>query len=73
MNDMVRSLDLFNVSFQRLGTYFLNCQKGSIKFEMELTKMENLEFVYIVRILRNNGDITKYRDVANRILKAMKL
>lgn len=35
--------------------------------------MENLEFVYIVRILRTSGDINKYRDVASRILGAMKL
>lgn len=73
MNDMVRSLDLYSVSFQRLGNYFIKCQKSSVKFEMELTKMENLEFVYIVRILRTSGDINKYRDVASRILGSMKL
>lgn len=73
MNDMVRSLDLYSVSFQRLGNFLIKCQKSSVKFEMELTKMENLEFVYIVRILRTGGDINKYRDVASRILSAMKL
>lgn len=35
--------------------------------------MENLEFVYIVRILRTNGDIAKYREVASRILNLMSL
>jgi hypothetical protein len=70
---MIRSLDLFSISFQRLGNYMIKCQKSSIKFEMELTKMENLEFVYIVRILRTSGDITKYRDIASRILNSMKL
>lgn len=73
MNDMIRSLDLYSVAFHRQGNYMIKCQKSNIKFEMELTKMENLEFVYIVRILRTFGDINKYRDVAGRILSAMKL
>ena len=73
MNDMIRSLDLYSVSFQRMNNYLIKWQKSSVKFEMELTKMENLEFVYIVRILRTNGDITKYREVTSRILNSMSL
>jgi hypothetical protein len=73
LNDMVKSLNHHSVSFERKGKYFVKCQKQAIKFEMELTKMENLEFVYIVRILRTGGDITKYKDLASRVLSAMKL
>ena len=71
MSDMIKSLDLYSISFQRLNNYFVKCQKGPIKFEMELMRMENLDFVYIVRILRNGtSDISK---LTTRIVNAMNL
>ena len=40
---------------------------------MELTVYENTDFIYIVRFKKLAGDELAYRDISNKILKAMNL
>jgi hypothetical protein len=73
MSDMAKALEMYGIDSQKVGSYFIQCQKHSVNFEMELTRMDNLEFVYIVRMLRTQGDIAKYKNLASHVLSAMKL
>lgn len=53
-----------------MGTYGLRCQKGLIKFEMELTLYENTDFIYIVRFKRISGtEDAQFREITNKILQ----
>ena len=56
-----------------MGTYGMKCQKGNLKFEMELTQYENADFLYVVRFKKADGDDLQYREISNRILTSMNL
>lgn len=56
-NEMLRSLDLNRVSFKKIGSYGLRCQKNNVRFDMEIAHLDNLDNIYVVKFKRLAGEM----------------
>ena len=55
--EMFRALELNRVSFKRIGSYGLRCHKNTVRFEMEITHLDNLDNIYVVKFKRLAGEM----------------
>lgn len=54
---MVSSLEANRVSYKRVGTYGLRCQKNHVRFDMEIAHLDNLDNIYVVKFKRLAGEL----------------
>lgn len=73
VQEMVRALEGNRVSFKKMTNYSLRCQKNSIRFDMEITHLQNMEGFYLVKFKRLAGDIGPYKEVSGKVLSQMNL
>lgn len=77
MQEIHRALTLQRVSFKQATGFSVKCQKQSVRFEMEISHLENQQgmesAVYVVRFKRILGDLFQYKDLCGKILSEMKL
>ena len=71
--DMVRSLEHQKVSYKKIGSWGLRCQKNSVRFEMEIAHLDDIESIYILKFKRLAGEIPNYKDVSARVLNNINL
>jgi len=59
INELLPSL---GISFKLLpGTYIMICSKGNQTFEMEITRYEQTDFLYIVKFKKLQSPLTSSR------------
>lgn len=51
----------------------MKCSQDTLKFEVELTKYENADFIYIVRFKKLTGEAPHFKDVCTRLLNGLRL
>jgi hypothetical protein len=73
VQEMVRALEGNRVSFKKMTNYSLRCQKNSIRFDMEITHLQNMEGFYLVKFKRLAGDMGPYKEVSGKVLSQMNL
>ena len=73
MNEMLKALDNNRVSYKRIGTYGLRCQKNTVRFDMEINQMQDLETIFIVKFKRLAGEMPQYKEVSGKVLQNMNL
>lgn len=73
MQEMQRSLTLQRIAFKQATPFLLKCQKQSLRFEMEISHLDHLESIYVVRFRRSAGEMVAYKDLCARILAEMKI
>jgi hypothetical protein len=56
-NEMLRALDLNRVSYKKIGSYGLRCQKNNVRFDMEIAHLDNLDNIYVVKFKRLAGEM----------------
>ena len=56
-NEMQRALDLNRVSYKKIGSYGLRCQKNNVRFDMEIAHLDNLDNIYVVKFKRLAGEM----------------
>lgn len=71
--DMVRSLEHQKVSYKKMGSWGLRCQKNSVRFEMEIAHLDDIESIYILKFKRLAGEIAHYKDVSAKVLNNINL
>jgi Kinase associated domain 1 len=71
--DMVRSLEHQKVSYKKIGSWGLRCQKNSVRFEMEINHLDEIESIYILKFKRLAGEIPHFKDVSARVLNNINL
>lgn len=71
--EMVKSLEVQKVSYKKVGSYGLRCQKNNVRFEMEIAHLDNLDNIYIVKFKRLAGETSSYKEVSNKVLNNMHL
>lgn len=54
---MHKALDINKVSFKRVGSYGLRCQKNNVRFDMEIAYLDNLDNIYVVKFKRLAGEL----------------
>jgi len=57
LSEMLRALDLNRVSYKKLGSYGLRCQKNNVRFDMEIAHLDNLDRIYVVKFKRLAGEM----------------
>ena len=59
----------------QLNTYGLRCQRGEVKFEIELTQYESADFIYIVKFRKvgTANETQAFRDLCQKVLNSMNL
>lgn len=70
---MVKSLEGQKVSYKKVGSYGLRCQKNSVRFDMEIAHLDNLENIFLVKFKRLSGETWAYKDISGRVLNNMQL
>ena len=57
LTEMLRALDLNRVSYKKIGSYGLRCQKNNVRFDMEIAHLDNLDNIYVVKFKRLAGEM----------------
>lgn len=70
---MVSSLESNRVSYKKVGTYGLRCQKNNVRFDMEIAHLDNLDNIYVVKFKRLAGELPQYKEVSGKVLSNMNL
>jgi Kinase associated domain 1 len=71
--EMLRALDINRVSYKKIGTYGLRCQKNNVRFDMEIAHLDNLDNIYVVKFKRLAGEMQHYKEVSGKVLSNMNL
>lgn len=56
-----------------MGSYGLRCQKNNVRFDMELTHLDNLDNIFVVKFKRLAGELPHYKEVSGKVLGNMNL
>lgn len=70
---MVNSLEVNRVSYKKMGTYGLRCQKNHVRFDMEIAHLDNLDNIYVVKFKRLAGELPQFKEVSGKVLSNMNL
>lgn len=73
MQEIQRALTVQRVAFKQASAFKASCQKQSVRFEMEVSHLDHLESIYVVRFRRIAGELTQYKDLCSKILAEMKV
>ena len=73
MAEMLKSLEMNRVSYQRVGSYGLKCHKNTVRFEMEINHMQDLDNIFVVKFKRLAGEMPQYKEISGRVLQNMNL
>jgi hypothetical protein len=57
LSEMLRALELNRVSYKKIGSYGLRCQKNNVRFDMEIAHLDNLDNIYVVKFKRLAGEM----------------
>ena len=71
--EMVKSLEFQKVSYKKIGNFGLRCQKNNVRFDMEITHLDNLDNVYVVKFKRLAGETCSFKEVSGKVLSSMHL
>ena len=73
LSEMVKACDAHRVQFKKMGSYGLRCQKNNVRFDMELTHLDNLDNIFVVKFKRLAGELPHYKEVSGKVLGNMNL
>jgi len=73
MQEMHRALALQRVTYEQTSSFLVKCQRQGIRFDMEVSHLDHLESVYVVRFRRVAGDLVNYKELCSKILAEMKI
>jgi hypothetical protein len=73
MQEIQRALTIQRVAFKQVSAYKTTCQKQAVRFEMEVSHLDHLESIYVVRFRRVAGEAAQYKDLCSKILAEMKV
>ncbi len=70
---MLKSLEMNRVSYKKIGSYGLRCQKNNVRFDMEIAYLDNLDNIYVIKFKRLAGEMNHYKEVSGKVLSNMNL
>lgn len=73
MQEIHRSLTIQRVAYKQANAFLVKCQRQSLRFEMEISHLDHLESIFVVRFRRVTGDPSNYKDLCSKILADMKI
>jgi len=73
MQEMQRALTLHRIAHKQTTSFLVKCQKQGLRFEMEISYLDHLESIYVVRFRRAAGELAAYKELCSKILAEMKI
>lgn len=73
MQEMHRALTLHRIAYKQTTSFLVKCQKQGLRFEMEISHLDHLESIYVVRFRRAAGELAAYKELCSKILAEMKI
>jgi len=73
LQEIQRALTLQRVSYKQATGFLVKCQRQSLRFEMEISHLDHLESIYVVRFRRVAGELVSYKELCSKILAEMKI
>eukprot|EP00434_Breviolum_minutum_P014128 symbB.v1.2.012456.t2/scaffold858.1/size157433/4 len=73
MQEIQKALTIQRVVFKQANAFLVRCQKQSLRFEMEISHLDHLESIYVVRFRRGAGELTTYKELCSKVLAEMKI
>jgi len=73
MQEVHRALALQKVAFKQASVFLVKCQRQGMRFEMEISHLDHLESIYVVRFRRVAGDLVSYKELCSKVLAEMKM
>jgi len=73
MQEIHKALTMHRVAFKQATAFLVRCQKQSLRFEMEISHLDHLESIYVVRFRRAAGELATYKELCSRVLAEMKI
>eukprot|EP00826_Nyctotherus_ovalis_P019600 TRINITY_DN16067_c0_g1_i3.p2 TRINITY_DN16067_c0_g1~~TRINITY_DN16067_c0_g1_i3.p2 ORF type:complete len:126 (+),score=19.51 TRINITY_DN16067_c0_g1_i3:200-577(+) len=73
MKEVNKGLSLHNIQYKKKREHLLNCQRQSVKFEIEVMQMKDIESMHIIRLKRLEGNVVDYKTMCSRLLSSMRL
>eukprot|EP00811_Abedinium_folium_P009440 NODE_18727_length_879_cov_5.545213.p2 GENE.NODE_18727_length_879_cov_5.545213~~NODE_18727_length_879_cov_5.545213.p2 ORF type:complete len:95 (-),score=18.52 NODE_18727_length_879_cov_5.545213:229-513(-) len=73
LQEIQRSLTLQRISYKQASPFLVKCQRQSLRFEMEISHLDHLESIYVVRFRRAAGELASYKELCSRVLAEMKI
>mmetsp|Transcript_89718 Transcript_89718/g.155277 ORF Transcript_89718/g.155277 Transcript_89718/m.155277 type:complete len:869 (-) Transcript_89718:114-2720(-) len=73
LQEMQRALTLQRVSYKQASAFLVKCQRQNLRFEMEISHLDHLESIYVVRFRRVAGELVSYKELCSKILAEMKI
>jgi hypothetical protein len=73
LQEIQRALTLQRVSYKQATGFLVKCQRQNLRFEMEISHLDHLESIYVVRFRRVAGELVAYKELCSKILAEMKI
>jgi len=73
LQEIQRALTLQRVSYKQATGFLVKCQRQNLRFEMEISHLDHLESIYVVRFRRVAGELVSYKELCSKILAEMKI
>lgn len=73
MSDLVHFLAEEGIAFKAVTNWAVKAQRGGLRFEVELAKLDELESVYVLRFKRIGGDLADYKTLCSHLLAGINL
>jgi len=73
IQEIQRALNLERVTFKQNSAFSVRCQKNNIRFEVEVSFLDNLESVYVIRFKRIAGALLEYKELCGKLVGDMRV
>lgn len=73
MTEMVHTLSLHRVSFKQVSQWSMKCQRQTLRFEIDIAHLDDLDTIYVLRFKRVAGDLAQYKSLCSQLLAEMRL
>eukprot|EP00929_Paragymnodinium_shiwhaense_P047984 TRINITY_DN24327_c0_g1_i1.p1 TRINITY_DN24327_c0_g1~~TRINITY_DN24327_c0_g1_i1.p1 ORF type:complete len:855 (-),score=194.10 TRINITY_DN24327_c0_g1_i1:279-2843(-) len=73
MTEIQKSLTMQRVSYKQASQHLVRCQKQALRFEMEISHLDQLGSMYVVRFRRVAGEMAGYKEMCSKVLAEMKI
>mmetsp|Transcript_3205 Transcript_3205/g.7530 ORF Transcript_3205/g.7530 Transcript_3205/m.7530 type:complete len:762 (+) Transcript_3205:56-2341(+) len=73
MQEIQKALTMQRIAFKQANAFLVRCQKQSLRFEMEISHLDHLESIYVIRFRRAAGELAPYKELCSRVLAEMKI
>lgn len=73
MGEIVQTLQVHRVSFKQVSQWSVKAQRQTMRFEIQIAHLDDLDTIYVLRFKRVAGDLAQYKALCSTLLADMRL